>query len=325
MKEQILELLARCPEETLSGSKIATELGVTRAAVWKGIQQLREEGYQIEAGTNRGYRLAGVDQPFSKGEISRWLTDPLLGRELELLETVDSTNSLAKRQAQAGALEGKVFLAREQTQPRGRYGRPFFIQKGRGLYMSMILRPQSLQEQGVFLTACAAVAVCRALEQVAGFSPQIKWVNDIYYQSRKLCGILTEASFDLESGRPEYVVLGVGLNLSIRREDFPSQLQEIAASAEDYAPKPFSKSRLAAEILNQFGSFYRSFPAMEFLEEYQSRSCVVGRRVAFLKEDQRFEGIAVEIDSQARLVVQTAGGERFALRSGEVHILPEHL
>ncbi len=246
-------------------------------------------------------------------EIRRYLCGGF-GRALTVYESLPSTNDTAKLLAQNGASQGTAVLARGQTAGKGRQGRRFFSPADAGLYLTVILRPTAPQLQ--LLTAAAAVAASRAVEEVCGLEVQIKWVNDLYYKGKKLCGILTESAFGPD-GSPDYAVVGIGINLS--DSGFPPELAGKATSLkqEGAACDP---NRLTAAVLDQLERIYSQLPAKEFLREYRKRSCVLGKQVTVLEGRERYQALAVEIDDQAQLVVRTLQGQEQALCAGEVHL-----
>ena len=304
-KSDVLRALMEC-DEAISGERLARRLGVTRNAVWKAMGQLREEGYGIEAVTNRGYRLVSAPDRVTEAEILRSLATQTLGRRMEVHAQLDSTNNRAKRLAAQGAPHGTLICADSQTAGRGRFGRTFFSPEHSGVYVSYILRPRLPAERAVMITSMAAVAVARAIEALADVDVKIKWVNDLYIGGRKVCGILCEASMDFESGQLEYVVLGIGVNVA--RMDFPEDLAGIATSVGNECDRAVSRSRLIAEISNQLEALYGQLETGAFLAENRARSIVIGRDVTVLRGGEQFEAHAVDIDAQGRLVIRTASG-----------------
>ena len=191
-KQIVLKLLREHTEEFLSGEAISRQAGVSRAAVWKAVEQLRQEGYGIESVPNRGYRLTRVTARLRPEELAEQFRDCRIGRELLCFDTIDSTNNELKRRAVSGTVDGTVILADQQTGGRGRRGRSFVSPAGKGLYLSAALRPQCPLSEISTLTAWTAVALCDAVESVCGVRPGIKWPNDLVLNRKKLCGILTE-------------------------------------------------------------------------------------------------------------------------------------
>ena len=252
VKSRLLELLEQHKGETLSGEALAGELQCTRAAVWKAVKALREEGYAIEAGTNRGYMLSRDSNRLSVEGIRLYLNQPDV--YLKLYREAGSTNQLAKQAAVSGeAGHGSFVIAQQQTAGRGRRGRSFYSPEDAGLYLSVVLEPkgETLQES-LLLTTAAAVAVYKAVQKVCGISLDIKWVNDLYFHGRKVCGILTEAITDFESGNIEYAIVGIGLNLYCAAVGYPEELQGIAGALypDETSASGIDRNLLTAEIVN---------------------------------------------------------------------------
>lgn len=315
-KDDVLALLADA-EAPVSGERLARRLNVTRNAVWKAVEQLRRDGYAIEAATNRGYRLIDAPDRVSVGEIRRWLDSGEIGGRMELHRTLDSTNTRAKALAANGAPHGFLVIAESQTGGKGRMGRAFFSPEHSGVYMTYVLRPRMPAEKAVMLTSMAAVAVARAIESVADVKVGVKWVNDLYINARKVCGILCEASMDFETGQLEYAVLGIGVNVAAM--EFPEALSAIATSIGNECGRPVSRNRLIAEISNQINALYGQLETLEFMAENRRRSIVIGRDVQVIRGGTSFTAKALDIDDQGRLVIRTADGVS-RVNSGEVSL-----
>ena len=316
-KEQLFTLLEARQGSFVSGEELAGSLNLSRAAVSKAMKALRQEGYAIEAVTNRGYRLSGECDILSAQGVRKHLNQAF---QVTFSQSVDSTNTVLRSLAEQGAPEGTVVIAGAQTGGRGRMGRTFYSPAGTGVYLSLLLRPVGADpQQTVTLTAAAAVALCQAMETVSGENPQIKWVNDIFLNGRKVCGILSEASFGLESGVPEYVVVGVGINAYAPEGGFPPNLAEIAGPLWE-KPVPDGKNRLAAEFLNRFWQLYAAGSPSVFLEDYRCRSLVVGKDITVIAGGRESPAHALGIDENCRLLVRYPGGETTALSYGEVRI-----
>ena len=316
-KERLFALLEARQGSFVSGEELADNLSLSRAAVSKAMKALRQEGYAIEAVTNRGYRLSGECDILSAQGVQKHLNQPF---QLTVSPSVTSTNTVLRGLAEQGAPEGTVVIAGEQTGGRGRMGRSFYSPAGSGIYLSLLLRPVNADpRQTVTLTAAAAVALCQAIETVSGKAPQIKWVNDIFLDGRKVCGILSEAAFGLESGSPEYVVVGVGINACAPEGGFPPELREIAGALWE-KPVPDGKNRLAAEFLNRFWLLYTVGGPAAFLEDYRRRSLVTGRDITVLLGGSETPARALDIDENCRLLVRYESGETAALSYGEVRI-----
>ena len=319
-KEKLLALLEENKGAFFSGEEIARTLQVSRAAVWKAVNALREDGYTIDAATNKGYRLSPDSDILSPQGIRRFLNPEYQDLDLTVLPTAPSTNALVREKANQGCPEGCVIVACEQTAGRGRYGRQFFSPAGTGVYLSLLLRPTAYSpQQATCLTAAAAAAMCQAMEAVTGQQPGIKWVNDIFLHGKKVCGILTEAAVGLETGALDYMVLGAGVNLYPPVKGFPEEIQPIAGSVLERSC-PEAKNRLVGEFLNHFWYFYTHPERKAYLEDYRSRSLAIGQRVTVLSNGQAVSAYAYGIDDDFRLLVRYENGDTEALSYGEIRI-----
>ena len=230
-KETVLALLLREKGHFVSGEAVSAELGITRAAIWKSISALRAQGYEIDAVTGRGYCLKSLPDTLTEQTVRSYLGPvETVGKRIDCFDSIDSTNAYLKRIALDGAPDGTVAVAAEQTSGRGRRGRSFQSAAGKGVYLSILLRPKLAPSQLMPLTGLIAVAMSRAVDRVAGTHSQIKWTNDLILNGRKLCGILTELSVEGETGELQYVVAGIGFNVSQREEDFDGDVAKIATS-----------------------------------------------------------------------------------------------
>ena len=319
-KEKLLALLEDSKGTFFSGEEIARTLQVSRAAVWKAVKALREDGYTIDAATNKGYRLSPDSDILSPQGIRRFLKPEYRNLNLTVLPTAPSTNALVREKANQGCPEGCVIVACEQTAGRGRYGRQFFSPADTGVYLSLLLRPTAYSpQQATCLTAAAAAAMCQAIEAVTGQQPGIKWVNDIFLRGKKVCGILTEAAVGLETGSLDYMVLGVGVNLYPPAEGFPAEIQSIAGSVLERSC-PEAKNRLVGEFLNRFWYFYTHPECRAYLEDYRSRSLAIGQNVTVLSAGRAVSAYAYGIDDDFRLLVRYENGDTEALSYGEIRI-----
>ena len=316
-KERLFTLLEARQGSFVSGEELAETLNLSRAAVSKAMKSLRQEGYAIEAVTNRGYRLSGECDILSEQGVKKHLNQDY---QITFAPSVSSTNTVLRALAEQGAPEGTLVISDEQTGGRGRMGRAFYSPAGSGIYLSLLLRPVNAEpRQTVTLTAAAAVALCQAIETVSEHSPQIKWVNDIFLNGRKISGILSEAAFGLESGLPEYVVVGVGINAYTPEGGFPPELAEIAGALWE-RPVPGGKNRLAAEFVNHFWKLYTAGDPAAFLEDYRRRSLVVGKDITVIAGSTETPAHALGIDENCRLLVRYESGETAALSYGEVRV-----
>lgn len=319
VKSKLLGILEQQKGETLSGEKLAEELHCTRAAIWKAVKALREEGYTIEAGQNKGYMLVKDSHRLSVEAIRPFLVSPEV--YLKVYQETDSTNRAAKEAAVTGtAGHGGGVVAGKQTAGRGRRGRSFYSPEEAGLYLSVILKPQGSLRESLLLTAEAAVAVYKAVLRVTGISLDIKWVNDLYYHDRKVCGILTEAVTDFESGEIDFAVVGIGLNLYEAAEGYPSELKGIAGALykDREAAAELDRNRLAAEIIN---SLLEETRELRLPPEYIQQNLVPGREVRIVDGQEIREAKALEICPDGRLRVQEADGSFSVLSYGEVSLI----
>ncbi len=318
VKERVLTLLEKNKDISLSGESMARVLSVSRNAVWKSIETLRSEGYTIEAGRNKGYRLISDGGNFSAAGISALLGEEAKRFDITIEETVTSTNTVLKAMAEQGEKEGRILIAREQTAGKGRLGRSFYSPKNSGLYISILLRPRFNARDALYITTAAAAAVSEAIDLVAGVKTEIKWVNDIYYKGKKLCGILTEASIDFESGGLHYAVLGIGINVT--EMTFPDELSDIAVSLG--ADKALF-AKLSAEIIKRFFGYYDNIGELRFLSEYRRRSFLIGKRITFTDNEGEKTAEVLDVDEKVRLVVREDNGNIIKLSSGEVNLVKD--
>lgn len=317
LKAEILSVLAGRPGQYFSGGALADQFNVSRNAVWKAIRQLQTEGYAIDGITNKGYALTSDGNIISEACIRHDLTARIFGRKIRIYPELDSTNSAAKALADQEDAHGTVIIADSQSGGRGRYGRPFFSPKKSGIYMSLFLRPSLKAEQALMITSCAAVAVAEAIEKLYPVNVQIKWVNDLYVNQRKVCGILTEAGIGFENGQLDYVVIGIGVNTGA--VTFPKDLAPIATSLENETGIAVSRNRLIAEILNSLESRFETMTDGSFLQESRRRSILLGREILVISANETYPAKAIDIDSHGFLIAETANG-RVSLNSGEVSI-----
>lgn len=322
-RKDVLALLRR-EEDFLSGETLSRRLGLTRAAVWKAVDALRREGYEIEARTGLGYRLTAAPDALTEPEIRSFLgKTAVVGRELRCFGELDSTNNYLK--AQVNAPDGLAVTADSQTAGRGRMNRSFQSPKGTGIYLSVLLRPTLPPDRLPPMTALAGVAVCAAVERVCGVRPGLKWPNDPVLEGKKLCGILTEVSLEAETGRLQSLVLGIGINVTQKPEDFSPEVREVATSLLQVLGKPASRPRLAAALLEELDKAYAALLAgdlSEYLAAYR-RDCVnLGKTVQLIPfgGGERETAEAVDIDEEFSLVVRDADGKKRTVRSGEVSV-----
>ena len=319
MKETVL-LLLKNADGPLSGEAISRRLGVSRAAVWKAVEQLRKEGCRIDAAPRLGYRLIFAPDTLSAPRIAAYLSDHPWCEHIHVLREVDSTNNYLKRLGAQGAPDGTSVIALHQTAGRGRRGRSFYSPEGEGLYLSVLLRPQAKPDALLHLTAMAAVAASRAIEAVCGRRPGIKWTNDLVLGTRKLAGILTELSLVAETLETDYVVLGIGINCA--QTAFPEELREIATSLKMECGAAPDRCALAAALLREFSRMEAALLSekAEWLREFTSYCVTLDREICVLRAGEERIAHADGIGPCAELLVTYRDGTREALSSGEVSV-----
>ena len=314
-KDELLRILRQ--EGEISGEALGKRFGVSRAAISKAVAALRREGYDISSVPNRGYRLLGETDSLSRSGILADLGDHPWAEHLRVFPVIDSTNDYLKSVAADGAPHGTVAVADCQTGGRGRLGRRFDSAAGSGVYLSALLRPACPAADLMTLTAQVAVAVRRAIESACGVLPGIKWVNDLLLGGKKICGILTELSLEAESGLVAYAVVGVGINCN--RTDFPEELQNIAGSILSQTGQRVNRCRLAAALIRELSALPRS----DWLDEYRSACVNLGQPVRLLAPGREpRDGVALDLGSQAELVVRFSDGAVEAVNAGEVSLRP---
>lgn len=316
-KKNVLEILEQNRGHTISGQELAIKLEVTRTSIWKAIKSLREDGHIIHAATNKGYYIDRASNRISPEGILPYLTEKNKSCPIIVYKTIDSTNTQAKRLMIEGADHGTIILSDEQTAGRGRFGRRFISPAETGLYMSIILKTQNRMEDSLLITVVAAVSVCRAIEKLTDLKPKIKWVNDIYLNHKKICGILTEAVTGFESGRVDSIVVGIGINCNTSELEFPPELREFVGSLS--LPN-LSKNHLAAEIINNILSLQHDVSTNGIIDEYRERSFLMGKNIFYEKDGILSAATVLDINESGNLVIKTPSGHVDVLFSGEVSL-----
>jgi BirA family biotin operon repressor/biotin-[acetyl-CoA-carboxylase] ligase len=328
--DKVLQLLKNHSEAPLSGEEIAKELQISRTSIWKAVNKLQNEGYVIQAQQNSGYLLKSVTDSLCNNKIEPLLTDEVTKfvatNKVTIFKQIDSTNTEAKKRLSSTKnvkdLEGTVLVAEKQTAGRGRLGRSFYSPAHNGIYMSIIFKPENITIDTAVMTAAAAVAVCRALKKY-NIQPSIKWVNDIFVNEKKVCGILTEGNVNLETGIIDAVILGIGLNV-ISTNNFSKELQKIAGAVfeKQEANQP-DRNELVATILNEVcGIFLHPETISTVMNEYRDNSMVKGKMVTVIGAKKNYEARVIDITPSAHLIIETADGTQKELLSGEVSIKP---
>lgn len=319
MKTKILTVL-KASDGFVSGQDLCDTLGVSRTAVWKVMKQLEEEGYVIEAVRNKGYRLVEAADVMTEAEIGSQMHSRWMGKRLIYLPETDSTNIQARRYAEEGCPDGTLVVADCQRAGKGRRGRSWSSPPGSSIYMSFLLRPDIPPYCASMITLIAGMAVAQAVKTESGLEAQIKWPNDVVVNGRKICGILTEMSTELE--RIHYIVTGIGIN--VNQKEFPQEIQATATSLRLETGERISRSALIARSMEQFEQYYEQFLKTRDLSllkaDYEHMLANLGREVLVLDPAGEYRGICRGIDKGGRLLVELPDGGRRAVMSGEVSV-----
>ncbi|MBQ7723580.1 MAG: biotin--[Selenomonadaceae bacterium] len=321
MRKTIVEILKKAGDNFISGESIAGELKVSRTAVWKHIQKLREDGYEILSSERNGYKLKDAPDLLLPSEIQIGLNTKIIGLEMEYKPSIDSTNQLAKKLAYHGAADGTIVVAEEQTGGKGRLDRKFFSPRGKGIWFSVILRPNLLPKDAPKCTLMAAVAVAEAMKRF-NLKAEIKWPNDIMHDGRKLVGILTEMTGEI--GKISYIVIGVGINVNIKRKEFPKDLRDVATSLSELTGDEISRVKLFRAVLEEFDKLYCKINKSgfdEILKLWRKYNITLGKniRVISASDGKSFTGKAIDLNADGALIVETKSGLK-AVYAGDVSI-----
>jgi BirA family biotin operon repressor/biotin-[acetyl-CoA-carboxylase] ligase len=319
-KEALLKHLKESAGVWVSGERLATALSISRTAIWKHIKTLQEEGYGITSSTGRGYLLQEMPDRLLPAEIMDGLQTRVFGRRgINYYSETDSTNIRARALAHKGAPEGTIVVAETQTQGRGRRGRTWFSPPGSGIYMSIVLRPRVQPHEAPLLTLVAAVSMTETLFEMVDLPFKIKWPNDILIEGKKISGILTEMSLEME--RVDYVIVGVGLNVNTEPDAMEDEIREIASSLRILTGKVFSRIQILQVFLKRLEHYYDLFQDRQFetiRNRWKELSGVIGRQVKIINPDGVCEGEAVDIDSDGFLVLRSPTGDFQRIVAGDV-------
>lgn len=315
--EEVLKILEENRDSFVSGNDISEKLFVSRNAVWKAVSALKERGYDITAVTNKGYRLMPCNDIVSPQSIKKYLNRNL---DIIVLDEIDSTNNYLKKLASDGAAEGTVVVSKKQTSGKGRLGKSFFSPVGTGIYFSVLLRPQISAEKSLYLTVMAAVAVAESVMQYADGDIKIKWVNDVYKDGKKLCGILTEGSVSLENNGLDYAVVGIGINVIEPKDGFPEDIKNTASSVfRGNNVINDAKSRITADVINRFFDMYHGEDT-DYVKRYKAYSFLTGKMINIIRPDGIEPAEVLGITDECRLKVKKESGEITEISTGDVSV-----
>lgn len=328
MRYEIIKLLNDSAPEYVSGEELGRRFRLSRTAIWKHIKELRAEGYLIEASSRKGYRLLSSEDRINSYEIARDLGTTVVARDVQFFDTIDSTNNHAKMLAAEGCSDGMTVIAGQQTSGRGRLGRDWASPPDKGIYITVVLRPDMAPAQTQVLTLAAAVATVEAISESVGIHSGIKWPNDIVIGGKKVCGILLE--MNSEADRVNYVVIGIGINFSQSADEFPEEFRyraislKMAAEAQRLSePEALNKLSLIRSVLRKLDKAYLLLlndRQEELLDLWRKYSVTIGKEVRFTLKDIEYTGTAADITSDGRLTVDCSDGIRRSLYSGEVSV-----
>ena len=321
MKTEILKIL-RGTDGYVSGQELCDKLGVSRTAVWKVIGSLKEEGYEIDAVSRKGYRLLSSPDVVSESEVASRISDGVFGQRVVSYEITDSTNTRAKQLAEEGAVHGTLVVANMQTAGKGRRGRSWQQEEGSVIAMSLLLRPTFSPDKASMLTLLAAHSVAGAIEAVTGLPAAIKWPNDIVINRKKTVGILTEMSLGVEQAAIDYIVIGIGIN--VNNTAFPEDIRDMATSLYLEKGERVSRSALIAESMRRLEVDYEAFLKTEdlsaILPDYNAHLISMNKEVRVLDPKGEYTGISRGMDAQGELLVERADGEIIKVYAGEVSV-----
>ena len=317
-RDKILEILENDKGKFVSGQHIAENLKISRTAIWKAIKILKHDGYRIISVRNNGYKLSQNNDILSEIEIKKNLLADYKKTNIQIFKTIDSTNNLAKKIIASNSFENATtIIANEQTSGRGRFARTFFSPANTGIYMSTILKTKMKLSDVSLITVISALSVCRAIKKLTNIKPEIKWINDIFIDGKKVCGILTEAVSDFETLTTQAVVVGIGINVSTKKNDFPEEIQNKVISV---ATKNLSRNVFIAEILNNLFSFFKDINKKEIIEEYKSLSLVLNKKIKYLKDETVMTATAIDINDKGNLIVKDNYDKVSVIEAGEISV-----
>jgi BirA family transcriptional regulator, biotin operon repressor / biotin---[acetyl-CoA-carboxylase] ligase len=320
---KILSALRGNPDG-VSGAELAEQLGISRAAVWSRIEELRKVGFDIEAGPHSGYRIAGEPDALLADDLQARLAGTLappriIGRDIRVFEETTSTNDVIEKLARDGVKEGVVVFAESQTKGRGRLGRKWISPERKGLWFSVLLRPDLRPQETTQLTVASATALRRAIQSETGLKPEIKWPNDLLIGGRKVAGILTELSAELD--RVKHVILGIGVDVNLGAGEFPAELKKTATSLKIESGRTISRAALAAAALRELDANYARICAGKFTEvadEWELNCTTIGKAVTVQIGDRNIRGRAESLDDDGALLLRTEHGRLEAITGGDV-------
>ncbi|HEX3028318.1 MAG TPA: biotin--[acetyl-CoA-carboxylase] ligase [Clostridia bacterium] len=331
MKAKILKVLKENQGKFVSGEMLSSIFGVSRTAIWKHIRELRKDGFVIESSSKKGYVLQTSPDILDPFEIVQNLSTEVIGKRILRLDSIDSTNNYAKKKASEGCEDGTAVIAETQTSGRGRLGREWNSSDKKGIWMSVILKPDIAPEEAQIITLAASVAVVKAVKSVTGIDTAIKWPNDVILDGKKVCGILTEMNTEID--RINYIVVGIGVNVNHEKADFPEELRDKAVSLKMFSKDDMDSKKVLCEnyernmiitsILFELEQKYSKIKKgffRDIVEEWKLYSATIGKEVRVISRNSEYIGVAIDVAPDGKLIVRCSDGETREVASGEISV-----
>lgn len=317
--EPLLRLFEASPGQYVSGESMSNELGVSRTAIWKKIRKLEEEGYRFEASRRLGYRLLSVPDKLSIDDLKQQLKSDTFGKSILLFDSVESTQNLARAAAEEGAAEGTLFIAEQQVSGRGRMGRQWVSPRGKGIWMSMVLRPTVPIHFAPQLTLLTAVALCRSLKKLTALPIGIKWPNDLLIDGKKISGILLESAAEEE--RLRYVIAGIGISVNLETEDYAEELLDKATSLAIASGQKWDRVDVIADFLKEWEQLYNLYQEQGFssiITLWEALSVSLGKKVRLITPQGDMVGVPIGLDESGAIRIRQEDGTEKSVFSAEM-------
>lgn len=319
-KSKAVKTIEENKRRTFLATEITKPLNLSTISISKAINPSRNDSYTLTSTTTTRYFLSKNSDFISKEGITLYLNDEFKYIDIYTYKKVTSTNDIAKKLALNGAKHGTIVISEEQTNGKGRLGRSFYSPANTGIYMSIILKLSLTTMDSVLITTSSAVAICDAIEKLTGINCQIKWINDIYLNGKKIAGILAETSNNFESKTIDYLILGIGLNFTQPKNDFPEELRKIASSLFEHNNSTINRNLLCAEIANNILNMISKIENYDFISEYKKRSIVLNQDIIYTSKGISLIGKAIDIANDGSLIVKNSDGSTKILNSGDITI-----
>lgn len=318
LDDKILNFFKRRGDSYISGEELSSAFGISRTAVWKHIEKLREEGYEIVASPHLGYRLVSVPDRLTKIELKWQLNTDVIGRKIYSYKEIGSTNDAANKLAASGEREGTVVIAEYQTKGRGRLGRKWVSPRGKGAYFSVILTPDILPREGSLITLLSSLSVAKTIREAIDLPAFIRWPNDVLINKYKVCGILTELNGEID--KINFVILGIGLNINTKKELLPEGASSLAVEKGNQIPR-LEFVRMLLRNLDKYYKIFNRGKIDKIIKEYKELSAILNRRVQVNYHNKFISGQAVDVDREGALILRMDSGFYERVLAGDVVML----